>query len=200
MKPGEYQDAGGVAATVLDELTVTTRDVHRAVANRVFGLLGRTRIPVTPMRLAHDGIAALSYGSVRLGITGVAPLAGFVAGAVRGDSVTVHDSRVGRFTLGALNGAFGDRLAVEHRALATRLSLRAHRGPRRTDPAQLSADLLAPTGKVVVFVHGLCEQDDSWWFKAEQHWGSPHVTYGSLLARDLGWTPLYAAYNTGLHV
>jgi pimeloyl-ACP methyl ester carboxylesterase len=204
VRPSELQDAGGLTATVLDELAVTTRDVHRAVAGRVFGLLDRGHVPVAPVRLLHDGIAALSYGAVRLGVTAVPPAAGFVTGALRGDDRTVHDSRAGRFALGALNGLFGDRMATDTGSLATRLSVRTHDGRRRTDPADLARDVAGshpgPTGRVVVFLHGLCEQDDSWWFKAEQHWGDRDTTYGSLLRRDLGWTPLYLAYNTGLHV
>jgi len=45
------------------------------------------------------------------------------------------------------------------------------------------------TPKVAVFVHGLCENDESW-----------GVRYGDGLRDDLGYTPVYVRYNTGLRV
>jgi pimeloyl-ACP methyl ester carboxylesterase len=49
-------------------------------------------------------------------------------------------------------------------------------------------------------VHGLAGSDAVWRFYAEEHYGDPDTTYGSLLARDLGYGPLYLRYNSGLHV
>jgi len=51
-----------------------------------------------------------------------------------------------------------------------------------------------------VFVHGLCETDEAWRIvpvvRDELHRGS----YGTRLREDLGYTPLYLRYNTGLHI
>jgi pimeloyl-ACP methyl ester carboxylesterase len=47
----------------------------------------------------------------------------------------------------------------------------------------------------VVFLHGLCETDDAWMLG-----GARHVPYGFRLQADLGFTPLYLRYNTGLHI
>ena len=35
---------------------------------------------------------------------------------------------------------------------------------------------------------------------AEKHWGEPGTSYGSKLRQEAGWTPLYATYNSGLHI
>ena len=51
-----------------------------------------------------------------------------------------------------------------------------------------------------MFLHGLCESDQSWFWASEQHHGSPGTSYGSLLRDDLGYLPLYVRYNSGLHV
>ena len=77
--------------------------------------------------------------------------------------------------LGALNGAYGDRL---------------------TDPLALELELrgdAAATGTVAVFVHGLGETDASWRLGGG-------ATYGERLREELGITPLYARYNTGRHI
>ncbi len=40
----------------------------------------------------------------------------------------------------------------------------------------------------------------SWGYRAEQHYGRAGVTYGTRLRDDLGLTPVYLRYNTGLHI
>ena len=53
-------------------------------------------------------------------------------------------------------------------------------------------DRTAPTGKVLLLVHGLCLNDLQWSRDGHDH--------GQALARDLGCTPVYLHYNTGLHI
>jgi len=48
------------------------------------------------------------------------------------------------------------------------------------------------TGKVLLLVHGLCLNDD--------HWTRDGHNHGEALANDLGYTPIYLRYNTGLPV
>src|SRR5207237_1064327 len=43
------------------------------------------------------------------------------------------------------------------------------------------------------FIHGLCETDDAWGLGSLP-------SYGSRLRSDLGYTPLYLRYNSGLHI
>jgi pimeloyl-ACP methyl ester carboxylesterase len=56
------------------------------------------------------------------------------------------------------------------------------------------------TGRLAVFLHGLTETEDSWCFGAQRHHDDRSVTFGSLLRRDLGLTPVHLRYNTGLHI
>ena len=56
------------------------------------------------------------------------------------------------------------------------------RWPPRSDPGR----------KIVVLVHGLCMNDLQWARKGHDH--------GAALAHELGYTPVYLHYNTGLHV
>jgi pimeloyl-ACP methyl ester carboxylesterase len=73
----------------------------------------------------------------------------------------------------------------------------------RIDGAVVAADresLRAAFGdaspRLAVFLHGLMETEFSW------RWGAAHPgdTYGGRLAADLGRTPVYLRYNSGLHV
>ena len=79
--------------------------------------------------------------------------------------------------LAALNGVLGDHLAATHNPLAIAMRLR-HRG--------------ATGGKLVVLLHGLCMNDRQWTRQRHNH--------GRALARELGYTPVYLHYNSGLHV
>ncbi|MBL8606488.1 MAG: alpha/beta fold hydrolase [Myxococcales bacterium] len=91
-------------------------------------------------------------------------------------------------TLAILNGLVGDHLVRTDNPLATELGFVQDGEP---EPAEVAcAALAAPTPKVVVLVHGLMCTETIW----RMDDGSD---YGSRLARDLGFTPLYVRYNSG---
>lgn len=82
----------------------------------------------------------------------------------------------------ALNGVMGDHLARTANPLAIQMSLR-----RR------EADAGLPAGPdVLLLVHGLCMSDHQWRRRGHDH--------GQALGNALGMTPVYAHYNSGLHV
>ena len=76
--------------------------------------------------------------------------------------------------LGILNGAVGDHLHATNNALAIEMSV------VRGTPGQ----------RVAIFLHGLMCTEEVWTFPD----GSD---YGSLLAKDLGYSPLFVRFNTG---
>jgi len=78
-----------------------------------------------------------------------------------------------------LNGLMGDTLAARQSPLAIEMSLK---GKIRGD-------------KLCVLVHGLCDSETSWGFTDD-----PSQNYGRLLQGDLGYEPLFASYNSGLHI
>ena len=199
MRGDEVRDTGALVGTTLGELAEVARDVHRCLAERAFGLLGER---VLPVRLLHDAISGFAYASARLGVRALPSAAGAVAGAFSNPAAeSALDATRGRFAFGALSGFWGDRLAEQRPSLAPPMRLRTHDGPLRRLPANVVHDVGdTATGRVVVFLHGLCENDLSWWLGAEKHWGDRRVTYGSLLRDADGWTPLYLSYNSGLHI
>jgi pimeloyl-ACP methyl ester carboxylesterase len=94
--------------------------------------------------------------------------------------------------LAALNGLFGDLLARLDNPLAIRMALRRHGKPLVLEQSALAAAIPDATGKLLILVHGLCRCDLQW-----RRGGHDH---GAALGRDLGYTPLYLHYNSGLHV
>ena len=96
--------------------------------------------------------------------------------------------------LAALNGVLGDHLAATQNPLATVMTLR-YQGRALDLKAMPRADEV--TGKVLLMIHGLC-MNDLQWSSAQTEDDQPH-DHGQILAKSLGYTPLYLRYNTGLH-
>ena len=92
--------------------------------------------------------------------------------------------------LAILNGLVGDHLARTGNGLALSMEL-VHAGkPLPVTREPLRAAHPNATDRVVLLVHGSMGTEANWSFPD----GSD---YGSMLARDLGFTPLYLRYNTG---
>jgi len=94
--------------------------------------------------------------------------------------------------LAALNGVLGDYLAASHNPLAVSMEMRQHGIAVPGEREALAAAIPRAGGKLVVLLHGLCMSDLQWKRKGHDH--------GAALARDLGYTPVYLHYNSGLHI
>jgi len=75
----------------------------------------------------------------------------------------------------------------------------------RGEPLALTKEALTtrvpnPTRRICIFVHGLACTEWAWTFLSAEYWGAEGSSFGRLLSKDLGYTPFYVRYNTGLHV
>ncbi|MCC7535357.1 MAG: alpha/beta hydrolase [Deltaproteobacteria bacterium] len=100
---------------------------------------------------------------------------------------------VGDAALGAVNGVIGDRLHARGNGLDLGMTLRI--GDAYAEPVASSAAVA--DAKLAVFVHGLATTEWSWCLDAETRLGDPGANFGTMLARDLGYTPVFVRYNTG---
>jgi len=146
--------------------------------------LGASRAETT------SGLTGFVYRSIR-GTTklvgqgldaGMAPLSMLLpeqASSVKRDAV-----------VSAINGVYGDHLVETGNPLAIEMKI-LHAGQTLdlTQTQAMSADV---TGKILLFVHGLCLN--------EGHWTREGHNRGEALATGLDYTPLYLRYNTGLHI
>jgi pimeloyl-ACP methyl ester carboxylesterase len=96
-------------------------------------------------------------------------------------------------TLGVLNGLLGDYLVRTGNGLATEMAFHHDGRPITLDGPGFAAAHPQLTPRAVVLVHGVMCTEDVWRFPD----GSD---YGALLARDLGFTPFYLRYNSGLPI
>jgi len=94
-----------------------------------------------------------------------------------------------------VNGFFGDTLADQGSTLAIPMTLRSGTDVLPLDRDGLARSLPQATSRIALLVHGLMSTESVWGFP-----GDPGRTYGTLLARDHGVTPVSLRYNTGLHI
>jgi pimeloyl-ACP methyl ester carboxylesterase len=172
MLPSEVKAAGELAGTAVGGLATFIQEAHGGIAARPFSILGTFAAPV---RVVHDGVSRAAYGTISRALA-AGPRA--LTRITPGNGIPAADTLRGSMALGALNGAIGDRLARDDSPLALDMRFRAFSGPA--------------TPQLAVFVHGLCETDEAWNIRKP--------SYGSRLHAELGYTPLYLRYNTGLHI
>ena len=154
------------------------------------------RHPLTEGKARHAvggrGISGLVYGTIRaltrtvgLGVeAALAPL-----DTLEGAPLPSPQRET---LLAALNGVLGDHLVATGNPLATPMRLYHAGQPLVLETAALRAALPKPGTHLLVLLHGLCHN--------ERQWGQSGFDHGVALARDLGCTPLYLRYNTGLHI
>ncbi|MFF0544028.1 esterase/lipase family protein [Nocardia thailandica] len=163
--------------------------IHRAISDRVFAAVRLGVGPAAdPVKVVHDAITDGVYAAV--GGTGFA--VGEIAAAVPVPGRAVPSRTVwGAGVLAAVQGLIGDTLRDERPILASPMTVRVAGEPV---PAELlSRHVPSPTGRLAVFLHGLAETEHAWRLGGR-------APYGDRLADDLGFTPVYVRYNTGLHI
>jgi len=173
-------DALSLLAEVGDELVVrTVRDTHLAVLDR------------SPAGAVHRGITTAVYRGLTGGLSGASRALDRVAATGVGPRLEAGPR--GRFVNAAVNGLIGDRLLRERPQLAIPMALRRHGADVETDPESLAQAFPEATGRLVFFLHGLCE-NEAYWNRGRDRMGT---TYAAMLA-ERGWTPLMLRANTGL--
>jgi pimeloyl-ACP methyl ester carboxylesterase len=169
----------GVALTDLIE------SMHRNIS-RAPGILSTPHNGVTTTLTAviYEGVKSairLAGGGVDAVLEQLGPNLGDAKHSRRRDAV-----------LSALNGVVGDHLVATGNPLAIPMQLRANGISLQLKRRTLAAEISRPNSRVAILVHGLCLN--------EWHWNRKGHDHGTALARDLGYTPLYLHYNTGLHI
>jgi len=198
-----------LAAEAFDHLAGRVHEFHRAISDIPFRTL--KRVPVAklgsePTRVIHDGVTDQVYGVVRGAARAL--FSGADVALRRMESANLlpalappkpQAARVQDDLVAALSGAVGDHMLRRRNPLAIRFGV-YHEGQRvELTTAGLRAAFPEAGPRVAVFLHGLCGNENVWemFRKLEDPQTDP---YGARLARDLGYTPVYVRYNSGLHI
>ena len=196
----DLRDAARLGGEALAGVAGAIRDTHLAIARRAFTLSGP---PAKPVRIVHDGISTAVYGAVRMGLSAAATVSGAAVAtgrAARPAYRPLADRRRGNAVIGAVNGAWGDRLARTGNRLALTMTIRHDGRDVAPDRETLARAYPEATDDVAVWLHGLCETDTSWRLGAVKHHGDATSTHGSRLQQECGLTNVYLRYNTGRHI
>ena len=171
-------------------------NVYKAVASP-FGLLGSRFVDAAPgsSGVKSGGITSFVYGSVK----GITRLAGGTMNAAITKAAPLVANRFGtpdssperEAVLAAINGVLGDQLQATANPLTISMSFRHEGKPLLLEKTALAQRLPQSTGKLLVVLHGLCMNDLQWTTGGYNH--------ADVLAKELGYTPVYLHYNTGLH-
>ena len=193
-KANELRALSALAFEELRRFPAGIRDTHLGIAERAFRGIGPAARPV---QVIHDAVSrrvyeALGAGAARLGRAADTAIESRGIGA----DLPLSTTRPGGAVIAALNGLIGDQLQRSGSELHQPASVRIDGHPVALDAEALRDAFPAASGRLVVFLHGLMETEHSW------QWGAaaPSDTYGGRLTSDLGATPLYVRYNSGLHV
>ena len=157
-----------------------TQKIHRTVLDTPgpFGVAARG---------LTGGIVGLIYRGVRGGLRVGGAGADWLL-SVFDDKTTPELSANRDRVLAALNGVFGDHLAAKGNPLAIDMQLLSDGRPLPLERSAIEAALPQASGRLLVFAHGLCMSDRAW------------NSAGADLAREMGYTPVFLRYNSGLHV
>jgi pimeloyl-ACP methyl ester carboxylesterase len=172
-----------------DELARATGgigSIQSAISSRVFRAVGPGALLVRPI---HEGITRATYRGLGAGTRAVGIAAGAMAGRRRGEAIS--RTRTGSAVIAAITGLTGDALEEQGSPLAQPMALRVGGEPVPLEPPALAGAFPDAGPHVVVFLHGLMETEFSW---------GATETYGTRLERELGCTPVYVRYNSGLHI
>src|SRR5215211_501168 len=193
-RPDETRALARLAFEELAGATGGIGQVHAAVAERAFGAVGPSG---RAARATHDAIAGGVFAALRAsaGVLGKGADLALERGRPAGGR-SLSTSRGGSALLAALNGLMGDALEREGSDLHQRMAVRIDGREVPAEPGALAAELPGATPRLAVFLHGLMTTEFSWRLGA----GEAGDTYGTRLGRDLGFTPVYVRYNSGLHV
>ena len=206
---GELRGSLRLAGVSFEQITSRIEEFHRAIAD--MPLNTASAVPVVkagavPVRSLHDGIAEGVYASIR-GIGGaVFKLADASLKAAERNyqpasrqAVALTPPAIAYDNLvSAVSGLVGDFMAQERNPLAVRLGFYREGHRRALTPAALAAAYPDASGKLVVFIHGLCCNEHTWGFYQKPD-DPESVPYGERLQAQ-GWTPLYVRYNSGLRI
>ena len=181
----DLRGASRLVVEATQAVTEVVEAMHRTIAGGP-DVLGR------PLESPARAVTGLVYGSIRgvtklvgssldVALEQLAPLLGESAPGTERAAV-----------LAVLNGVLGDYLSDSGNPLAMTMQVCHDGHPLEVDERALHATFPQAGGKLLVLVHGSCMNDQQWLRLGHDH--------GAALAHDLGYTPVYLRYNSGLHI
>lgn len=181
----DLRGASRLAIEATRGVTALVEQMHVTLASgpAILGqpLAGPARLATSVIYSTIRGVTQLVGAGIDRALAQLAPLLG---------ASTPGPER--EVVLAVVNGVLGDYLSETSNPLAIEMRLRVGGQPLELSTEALRARLPDAGKKLVILLHGSCMTDLQWTRNGHDH--------GAALARDLGYTPLYLHYNSGLHI
>jgi pimeloyl-ACP methyl ester carboxylesterase len=183
LRATDIRAAAQLATQATVSVTSIVEGVHQSVLSTIglkgTGPEGKTSGLTGLIYRSIGGVTQLVGKSVDVAVGTLQPLIDALEAKSQTTSTPQREA-----TLAALNGVMGDRLFAAGNSFATPMSIffEGSAIDWQAPPASL-----VKARKILLFVHGLCMNDQQW-------------SHGERLKRELGYTCLYLRYNTGLTI
>ena len=193
LQAADLRGAARLTTEAVAGLASLVEAMHAGIAS---GPRLRSAVEAVPADQRTRGLTGLVYKTVR-GVTRVVGGSVEVLLGLLGPALAAPDPRLPprperEAVVAALNGMLGDYLAATDSPLAITMAFRRSGRPMLLERMAMRSSLPGATPRLLVMLHGLCMNDLQW-----QRAGHDH---GESLARELGYTPVYLHYNSGLSV
>lgn len=177
----EWQSTGRLLGHGLGEVVNTVADMHDTIVKQV-----ERRLPFGMANFAtsHRVFAATIYRIVGFGHR---TLPATLARLAPSEGTPISSSKLGGSVLPILHGLWGDAIEARQESLAITMSLRSH----GRDIDDVTCACTKPTGRLVIFMHGLFEDEQVWLQES---------AIGTWFEKHEDLSPLFVRYNSGLRV
>ncbi len=191
-----------LAGDLFDQATARIHEFHRAISDKPIAMVNAALGPAAkPVTTVHNAITDFVYGSVRAVGWSVLKAGAFslkmAAPVMQFKPETDRFDRNLDAVASAASGLLGDKLAASGNELAPVMGFYKDRQKLPADAMELAGLYPDAQSHLVIFVHGLCCNEDCWWMYAKHNDG---MSYGDFLQMQGGRTALYIRYNTGLQI
>ncbi|MGZ4332340.1 MAG: esterase/lipase family protein [Solirubrobacteraceae bacterium] len=198
MRATDIEAIGELAGEALAAGGGLIKDMHEGIASRPFEIMGAS---AAPARVIHDGVSRAVYSGVRTGLRAAAlGSATLLAQRAREDGPALAATPAGSLALGAIHGLYGNHIEQRGNRLALGMEIRRDGSPVALTTEDLAGSFPDATSRIAVFIHGLCETDESWRHFPLRGDRTRRRTYGERLQDELSFTPVHVRYNTGLRI
>ena len=187
--PSDLRSGGRLVIDAVVGITDLVESMHRTISS-VSAPLGKSPSGST------KGITGLVYRTVR-GVTRVVGGGIELALTPLTKLLDARESTPARDNIvAALNGVLGDYLVASNNPLAIAMQWRSDGNTFAIKKSAVARAYPNASGKLLVLVHGLCMNDGQWLRETVNGFHD----HGAVLARELGYTPVYLRYNSGQHI
>lgn len=197
-----------LAGDTFEQATSRVHEFHRAISDMPFKAVGTATLSSSkPIESVHNEITDMVYSAVKEVGKGVFTGAAWVVKQAnqglanqQGEqwlpASTGRPSRRVAAINSAINGLLGDHLSATRNPIETKAGFYQDGHLLGLEQDELIQRFPDAKSTLVVFVHGLCCNEDSW-FLYQKPDALHTVPYGPRLAHHFELTPLYLRYNTG---